>query len=118
MEESMSREANVVIHFKDLDNDDDVRDHFQERCRHLAAEFPETDTYELTLQPDSGGIEGHCHVTGKKTSVVATHSDSETARQAGDHALDKVERELRKEHDKRIFTPRRKAQKDRDQRFS
>ena len=112
----MSREANVIIHFKDITIDDTVRDHLQERCQHFAAEFPETDTYELTLQSDADGIEGHCHVTGKKTSIAATHSGSETARQAGDHVLDKVERELRKDHDKRIFTPRRKAQKERNKR--
>jgi len=114
----MSREASVVVHFKDLPTEDEVRDHLHERCQHLADEFPETTRYEVTIQSEGGAIEAHCHVTGKKTSVAASHNESDTARKAGDQVLDKVERELRKEHDKRIFGQRRKAQKERDGRLS
>ncbi len=114
----MVQEANVVIHFKDLPTDEAVRDHLQQRCEHLAGEFPETTHYELTLQADASTVEGNCHVRGKRTSVVARVSDAENPRQAGDQVLDKVERELRKDHDKRIFAPRRKAQKERAKRVT
>jgi ribosome-associated translation inhibitor RaiA len=112
----MANEVSVVIHWKNLDDDQEVQDHLRERCGHLASEFPETDRYELTLEGDAGGIEGHCHVTGKKTSVAARISNGENPRQTGDQLLDKLERELRKDHDKRIFAPRRKAQKNRGKR--
>jgi ribosome-associated translation inhibitor RaiA len=114
MEESMARDANVVVHFKDIeivDSGDTVRDHLTARCEHLAEEFPETTRYEVTIQEQAGMFEAHGHVSGKKTSVAAHIENAENPRQAGDIVLDKVERELRKEHDKRIFTPRRKAQK-------
>jgi ribosome-associated translation inhibitor RaiA len=88
-----------------------VRDHLIARCEHLAEEFPETTRYEVTLQEQAGTIEAHAHVSGKKTSIAAHIENAENARQAGDIVLDKVERELRKDHDKRIFSPRRKAQK-------
>lgn len=114
----MVQEANVVIHFRDLPTDDTVREHLEQRCERLADEFPETTHYELTLQADSGGIEGNCHVRGKKTGVAARIANAETPRQAGDQVLDKVERELRRDHDKRIFTPRRKAQKARSNRVT
>ena len=112
----MARDPHVVIHFKELENDDDLREHLRERCLHLAEEFPETTQFELTLQESAGAIECHGHVTGKRTSVAAHAEGAEIPRQAADQVLDKVERELRKAHDKRIFTPRREAQKSRGKR--
>jgi ribosome-associated translation inhibitor RaiA len=112
----MARDARVVIHFKDLDVEDAVREHLHDRCLHLAEEFPEAALFELTVQEDAGAMECHGHVSGKKTSVAAHANGAETPRHAGDLVLDKVERELRKAHDKRIFTPRREAQKSRGKR--
>jgi len=109
----MTPETSVAIHFKDLETDLDLRDHLSERCQHLAAEFPETDQFELTLEGDAISVEAHAHVTGKKTRVAAHIKGADNPRAAGDQVLDKLERELRKEHDKRIFSPRRKAQKTR-----
>ena len=109
----MTNETSVAIHFKDLETDHDVRDHLSARCQHLASEFPETDRYELTLEGDPISVEAHGHVTGKKTRVAAPIKGAVNPRDAGDQVLDKLERELRKEHDKRIFSPRRKAQKTR-----
>ena len=109
----MVQEANVVIHFNELEAEDAVRDHLQERCQHLAEEFPETNHFELTLEGDSSSVDAHAHVNGKHTRVAARTQGADNAWQAGDHVLDKLERELRKDHDKRIFAPRRKAQKSR-----
>lgn len=114
----MSQPASVIIHFKGIDTDEDVREHLAARCEHLEAEFSETTRYELTIQADaSTGFDASCHVTGKKTSAAAHVKSAETERQAGDQVLDKLERELRKEHDKRIFSPRRKAQKAQNKRM-
>jgi ribosome-associated translation inhibitor RaiA len=115
----MAQPVSTVIHFKGIDIDEEVRDHLTERCGHLADEFPETTRYELTLQSDANnGFEASCHVSGKKTSAAAHIKSAENPRQAGDQVLDKLERELRKDHDKRIFTPRRKAQKAQTKRMS
>lgn len=112
----MAGDTRVEIHFKDLEYDDEVRDHLNDRCLHLAQEFPETTSFELTLQESAASIDCHIHVAGKRTQVASHASGAETPRQAGDQALDKVERELRKAHDKRIFQPRREAQKNRGKR--
>ena len=113
----MAQLASVVIHFKGIDMDEEVRDHLTGRCEHLSDEFPETTRYELTLQTDTNsGFEASCHVSGKRTSAASHIKSAENARQAGDHVLDKLERELRKDHDKRIFSPRRKAQKSQNKR--
>lgn len=103
-------EPSVVIHFNHMSTDDEVRTHLQERCGHLASEFPETAHYELSLSPDDREIRADAHVSGRGTHVAAhaTHGD---LRQAGDLVLNKLERELRRHHDKKIFSRRREAQK-------
>ena len=107
----------VIVNFKDVATDEGLREHLEQRCRNLAQEFPETTHYELTLSPDSKHIAAHAHVSGKNTQV-ASHATSEDPRQAADRALDKLERELRRVHDKRIFGQRREAQKTRGKRSS
>ncbi len=111
----MAQTTNVVIHFKDLASRDSIRELIDERCNQLALEFPETTQYEITLEPDAGEIKVHAHVTGKQTSLAA-HATSDDLRQAAERAIDKLERELRKDHDKRIFSQRRQAQKARSKR--
>lgn len=111
----MAGDANIVVHFKDLDVDEDLREHIHARCEHLAAEFPEAMRFEVTLEPGPNSVQCHGHVSGKRTRVAAHANGSVLARQAGDAFLEKLERELRTEHDKRIFTQRRKAQKTRHQ---
>jgi ribosomal subunit interface protein len=114
----MASDPNVVVHFKDVSVDEDVREYVRERCAHLATEFPEATHFELTLEPDARSVQCHGHVTGKRTRVAAHAGGAALLRQAADAALDKLERELRKEHDKRIFAQRRKAQKTRGKRVS
>lgn len=106
----MTQALSVVIRFKDVENDEEVRDLLDERCRRLSNEFPETARYELTIDQSSTELAAHAHVTGKGLDAAA-HASGSDARQAGERALDKLERELRRVHDKRIFTHRREAQK-------
>lgn len=107
-----NEKANVLIHWKGLPSEEDVHDHLADRCRHIASEFPETDRYELRIEPNRREVQCHGHVNGKRTQVAAHTESLPTARQAADSVLDKLERELRREHDKRIFARRRRAQKD------
>lgn len=108
----MKNQANVVIHWKGLESEEEVHDHLAERCLHIAAEFPETSHYELSIEPSGREIGCHGHVNGKHTRVAAHSQGRASARQAADSVLEKLERELRREHDKRIFGRRRKAQRE------
>lgn len=107
----MSRSPSVVVHFRDVEIDEAVRESVQRRCDHLADEFHEVNRIELTIVEDGPGFSVHGHATGKNTDV-ATHAEAEIARAASDQVLDKIERQLRKVHDKRIFGRRREAQRD------
>jgi ribosomal subunit interface protein len=100
----------VVVHFKDVEIDEIVREAVQRRCDHLADEFHEATRFELTIEQNGMGFAVHGHATGKHTDV-ATHAKADTARTASDQVLEKIERQLRKLHDKRIFAQRREAQK-------
>ena len=108
----MTMEANVLIHWKGLRNDEDVQTHLSDRCREIAAEFPETQRYELSIEFSHRKIQCHGHVNGKQTQVAARAQNLATPRQAADLVLDKLHRELRREHDKRVFGHRRRAQRD------
>ena len=107
----MSRSPSVFLHFRDVESDEAVRESVQRRCDHLADEFHEVNRFELTISENGPGFSVHGHATGKNTDV-ATHADAEQARVASDQVLDKIERQLRKVHDKRIFGRRREAQRD------
>ena len=107
----MSRSPSVVLHFRDLEIDDMVRESVQRRCDHLADEFHEVSRFELTITENGAGFIVHGHATGKNTDV-ATHAEAEAVRPASDQVLDKIERQLRRVHDKRIFSRRREAQRD------
>lgn len=112
----MAADASVVVHFKDMTIDEEVREHIRARCARLVEEFPEATHFELTLQAEAAAVACHARVNGKQTRIAAHSGGAPGPRQAGDSALDKIERELRKEHDKRIFAQRRKAQRSRGKR--
>lgn len=111
----MTRDAKVVIYFKDLEQNDLLNEALEKRCHHLAEEFPETTRYEITISLDRNEVNAQAHVTGKNTSI-ASRAAADNQRQAAETALDKLERELRKEHDKRIFAARREAKRTRAKR--
>lgn len=107
----MSRSPSVLLHFRDVQIDEDVREAVHRRCDHLADEFHEVNRFELTYMENGPGFTVHAHATGKNTDV-ATHADADAARAASDQVLDKIEKQLRRGHDKRIFGRRREAQRD------
>ena len=107
----MPQKPTVVVSFKDIENDDRTREAIQRRCEALAAEFHEVTRFEITLLQDGVGVAGHGHVTGKGEDVGAQAAAKEVFA-AAEGLLDKLERQLRKHHDKRIFTQRREAQRD------
>ena len=108
----MSRNPSVFLHFRDVEVDEAVREAVHRRCDHLADEFHEVNRFELTITESGAGFSAHGHATGKNTDV-ATHADAGAARVASDQVLDKIERQLRRVHEKRIFGRRREARRER-----
>jgi ribosome-associated translation inhibitor RaiA len=108
--ESMASTAPVVVHFKEVPNSKKVRESIELRCDQISEEFVEVTRFEISLEQDGASIAAHGHVTGKKTDV-ATQATGKNLRAAADQVLDKVERQLRRIHDKRIFSQRREAQR-------
>jgi ribosome-associated translation inhibitor RaiA len=106
----VTQRLTLVTHFKDLSKDEEVREAVEKRCRHLAEEFGEIARIEVTLAPDGVGFTAHGHVTGKQIDV-GTHAAADQLLPAAERLLVKVERQLRRVHDKRIFARRRVAQK-------
>ena len=107
----MERQTSVVIHFKEISTDEDLREALEERCRTLSSEFNEIDRIEIGLTEDGPGFSAHGHATGKGTDI-ATHANATELGPAADQVLDRIERQLRRSHDKRIFSQRREAQRD------
>jgi len=101
-------EAVVAIHFKDMSVDETVRDLVERRCADLADEFPELTHLDVTLAPDGSGHHASVHGTGKRTEV-ASHAQAPALGHAADLVLDQVRHQLRKVHDKHIYTQRRRA---------
>jgi ribosomal subunit interface protein len=107
----MTEQPIVVISFKDLPVDERVRETIEKRSQHLGVEFREITRIEITLSEDGPGYTVHGHVTGKNTDV-GTHAVASELAPAADRMLDKIEKQLRRVHDKRIFSQRRDARKD------
>ncbi|UCE85955.1 MAG: HPF/RaiA family ribosome-associated protein [Deltaproteobacteria bacterium] len=99
----------VVITFKDMPNDESLRRSLEARCHEFAEEFPETTRFEITVSPDGNGHNALGHVTGDRTEVTS-HADAIEAGHAADRLLDKLIRQLRRVHEKRVFVRRREAQ--------
>jgi len=106
----MTRDTTVIVHFGDVERSEQLSEALERRCQELAGEFIETDRYEISLAPENSEVSAHAKATGKDTSVSA-HARAPSERQAADAAFDRLERELRNRHDKRIFTPRREARR-------
>jgi ribosome-associated translation inhibitor RaiA len=106
----LTQRLSLITNFKDLSSDEEVRRAVEKRGRHLAEEFAEIVRIEVTLAPDGVGFTAHGHVTGKNTDV-ATHASASEPLPAAEKLLAKVERQLRRVHDKRIFAQRREAQR-------
>ena len=111
----MPENTTLVVRFKDIEHDDDVHSHLESRLRQIAEEFPEAAHCELHLSANATEIAALVHVSGKRIDLAA-HAATQDPRTAGEFALDKLQRELRREHDKRIFGRRREARRDQERR--
>jgi ribosomal subunit interface protein len=109
--------SSVVISFKDIEAVERVRVEMEKRCAALAEEFPETTRFEIILSADGVGHTAHGHVTGNHTDV-AGQGDAPVLAQAADKLMDNLERQLRKNHEKKIFSRRREAQREKERRRS
>jgi ribosome-associated translation inhibitor RaiA len=98
----------VAIRFKDLEPDEEVRKRVEKRCAALSEEFPETTHIEITLEPEGDDFVAHGRILGKQTEADSAAHASELA-PAADRLFERLERQLRRTHDKRIFSHRREA---------
>ncbi len=109
--------SSVLISFKDIESSEKIRAEVEKRCEALGDEFPETTRFEVTLAPDGAGYTAHAHVTGNHTEVAA-HAEAIKMGAAADKLMDNLAKQLRKVHDKKIFSRRRAAQRDASKRRS
>jgi ribosomal subunit interface protein len=107
----MTERPTVVIHFKEVTHDEPLKDSIESQCRHLADHFHEITRIEVSLEQSAAGFTAHGHVTGKGIDV-ATQFEAKLLPPAVDLVFEKLDRQLRKIHDKRIFGQRRDAQRD------
>jgi ribosome-associated translation inhibitor RaiA len=113
----MAERPVVVISFHEVEADEELRGSIDRRCHVLADDFPETTRFEITLSPDGNGHTAHARVHARQLEIE-TQGDAIELGAAAEAALDKVARRLRREHDKRIDTRRRAAQKSNPKRGS
>ena len=106
----MTDNPSVVIHFRDVEQDEPLREFIEKKSQNLGNEFREVSKIEISLAPNGAGFIANGHVTGKGTDIATQVKASELT-PAVDSVFDKVERQLRKHHDKRIFSKRREAQR-------
>jgi ribosomal subunit interface protein len=107
----MTNNPSVVIHFREVEQDEPLREFIEKKAEALGNEFREASKIEISLSPNGAGFIANGHVTGKGTDI-ATHAEASELTPAVDSVFDKFERQLRKLHDKRIFGQRREAQRD------
>ncbi len=101
---------NFRIHFHGISHDDDIKQSCQRLADSLQDEFPETSNFEVTLNHTGEEHESHMHVTGKELEIASSASGREL-RNSIEEAFERVRRQLRKRHDKQIYTRRREAQR-------
>ena len=94
------------IQFQDVPHSDSLRDECEQLAAALEGEFPETEKFEVTISHARAGYKTHLHVVGKDVSVNATGHSRELSGTLAE-AFDKAQRQLRRHHDKVIFTRRR-----------
>jgi|SRR5262245_4244412 len=99
----------IAVNFKDMPVDEELRGEVEKRCRTLVDEFPEVSHVEVTLTPDGVGHSASGHVSGKSMQL-ATHALAAEPGHAADRLLDTLRQQLRRSHDKRLFSRRRNAQ--------
>ncbi|HEX9813891.1 MAG TPA: HPF/RaiA family ribosome-associated protein [Myxococcota bacterium] len=107
----MTTNPSVVIHFKEIEQDEPLRESIEKKGQQLGNSFREVSKIEISLAPNGVGFVANGHVTGKGTDI-ATQVEASELSPAVDSVFAKFQRKLRKLHDKRIFAQRREAQRD------
>jgi len=107
----MTKNPSVVIHFREVEQDEPLREFIEKKGQHLGNSFNEVSKIEISLAPNGVGFIANGHVTGKGTDI-ATQVEASELTPAVDSVFEKVERQLRKLHDKRIYAQRREAQRE------
>jgi ribosomal subunit interface protein len=100
------------IHFQDVPHSDAIRDECEQLASGLREEFPETSKCEVTVTHTGDDKELHLHVTGKDIDIAA-RAQARDMHETMTEAFDRVRKQLRKHHDKQIFS-RRRGKKSRD----
>ena len=106
----MSETPKVLVHHRDVHIGAHLLESIEQRCAMLAHEFSEASRFELTFENKGMSVRGLAHATGRRTDV-STHAEASEPGIVVDRVFDKIERQLRRVHDKRIFGRRRSAQR-------
>ena len=107
----MSDVPQVVVHHRDVPIGERLLASIERRCSSIADEFSEASRFEISFEPNGTGVMSHVHATGRHTDL-SIHAEGSKPAIAADRVFDKVERQLRRVHDKRIFGRRREARRD------
>jgi ribosome-associated translation inhibitor RaiA len=98
------------IHFHDLPHSQQIKDEFEKLATGVREEFPEIKKLEVSLNRSNDDLETHVHVTGKDLDL-ASSAKSRELRESLSEAFERLRKQLRKRHDKVIYSRRRVAQK-------
>ena len=100
------------IHFQDVPHSEAIREECEQLASSLREEFPETSKCEVTVTHTGDEKELHLHITGKDIDIAA-RARARDLRETMVDAFDRVRKQLRRRHDKQIFS-RRRWKKSRD----
>ena len=97
------------IHFHDdIRRSNRLHEECERICEGLRTEFPEAGKFEISLHRTGDEYETNIHVTGKDLSMAAS-AHRRTLKESTAEAFSRLQRQLRKRHDKQISTRRREA---------
>jgi ribosome-associated translation inhibitor RaiA len=100
------------IRFHDIPPSDHIKEEFEKLATNLREEFPGIMKLEASLKRVNDDLETQLRVTGKDLEL-ASNASSRELRESLSEAFEHLRRQLRKRHDKVIFSRRREAQKSR-----
>jgi ribosome-associated translation inhibitor RaiA len=106
----MSETPKVLVHHRDVHIGAHLLESIERRCATLADEFSEASRFELSFENHGMSVRGQVHATGRRTDL-ATHAEASDPGIVVDRVLDKIEKQLRRIHDKRVYGRRRDAQR-------
>jgi len=103
----------VRLHFHDVPSSEFVRTECEQFAADVQQEFPETSKFEISMTHSGDEKELHLHISGRDLEVVAK-AHGRDLRETLHDAFDRMRKQLRKHHDKQIFSHRRPGTKHHD----